>query len=70
MLTGKKIRQIRKNIGMTQSDLADKIGYLNQSQVAKIEKGYRKITEMDLKKFSEVLDVRIETLIENGKETN
>lgn len=68
MSTAKKIQEIRKNKGISQYKLAYLTKSLNQSQVSKIEKGYRKITETDLREISEALKVPISDLID--QETN
>lgn len=65
MSTGHKIREIRKKKGISQYELADKLNYLNQSQLSKIEKGDRKITDKDLIEFSKALGVTIDELIKN-----
>lgn len=65
MSTGDKIRQIRKQNNLSQYALANKTkGYLNQSQIAKIEKGNRKITDIDLKVLAKALNISIEKLIQ------
>lgn len=65
MCTGKKIMKLRKEKGISQYELANKIKYLNQSQLSKIEKGTRKITDYDLICISKALDVSVETLLKD-----
>lgn len=63
MSTGQKIKTIRESKGISQYDLADKLKYLNQSQISKIEKGDRRITDYDLKRIANALEVPIDALI-------
>ncbi|AVP62698.1 XRE family transcriptional regulator [Clostridium botulinum] len=48
---------------MTQYELSKKTN-LTQSQVSKIEKGKRKITDIDLKEIAKALHVTIQELLE------
>ena len=43
METGERIQQRRKELGMTQDDLAVALGYKSRSSINKIEKGEREI---------------------------
>jgi len=63
LYTGKKIRILREKYKMTQYELSKKTN-LTQSQVSKIEKGKRKITDVDLKKITKALHVTIQDLLE------
>lgn len=69
MCTGKKIKEIREKQGISQYDLAKKVGYLNQSQLSKIETGSRKISDVDLINIAKSLNISIEDLI-NIKEAS
>ena len=64
MHTGKRIQHIRASVAhINQYELAKKTGYLNQSQISKIEKGSRKVTDVDLKNIAKALGVPVETLL-------
>lgn len=69
MSTGKRIRQIRKDFHINQYQLAEKTGCLNQSQISKIEKGIRKVTDTDLINIAKALGVSVEVLL-SDKETS
>lgn len=55
---GEKIKKTRKNLGLSQIDLAEKIG-LSFQQIQKYEKGRTKITVNRLQQISEALNVTI-----------
>lgn len=67
MSTGDKIHQIRMNLGVSQYELADKVGVLNQSQISKIESGMRKVTDRDLVVIAEALGVNVSQLLNWGE---
>lgn len=53
---GKNIMQRRKAMGMTQEELAKKMGYKSKSTINKIENGTNDIPQSKIAKFAEVLD--------------
>lgn len=63
MSIGQKIKQRRLELGWSQRDLAAKMGYNNNSTVARIEKGTVDIPQSRIVKFSEVLGVSIAYLM-------
>lgn len=63
---GEKIRQLRKNWGLSQGELAEKIG-ISFQQVQKYEKGSTRISVMRLQQISEVLGVDITSFFEQGR---
>lgn len=63
---GKKIRRLRKGWGLSQSELAEKIGVSFQ-QVQKYEKGSTRVSVMRLQQISEVLGVDIASFFEKGR---
>ena len=63
---GKKIRQLRKGWGLSQSELAEKIGVSFQ-QVQKYEKGSTRVSVERLQQISEVLGVDITSFFEQGE---
>ena len=51
------IKKRRIELGMTQEDLAKKIGYRSTSTIAKIERGVNDIPQSKIKAFAEALNV-------------
>jgi len=66
IVLGKRIKEIRQNQKISQSELANRIKYLNQSQISKIEKGDRKATAEDLIVIAKALGVTIDELIKTS----
>ena len=52
---GNKIRERREELGMSQDELAVKMGYKSRSTIAKIEKGVNDVVQSNIVKFAEVL---------------
>ena len=52
---GKNIMARRKELGMTQEELAKKMGYKSKSTINKIENGTNDIPQSKIVKFAEVL---------------
>jgi transcriptional regulator with XRE-family HTH domain len=63
MAINERIKQKRCELGISQQELAAKIGTLNQSQIAKIELGNRNITAEDLVHIAKALNVPVNDLI-------
>lgn len=55
---GKQLKELRKNRGWRQLEVADKVG-LSRSAVSNIESGKRALTLTTLKKFCEVYSVDV-----------
>lgn len=64
---GKKIRELREQVGMSQQQLADRLG-VSRPKVSQIENGTAKIAADELVNLSEILNVSIEQLLEITKE--
>lgn len=64
MTTANKIRSRRKQLGMTQQDLAAKIGYKNRSTITKIEKGETDLTQGQIVLLVNALNVSVEYLMD------
>lgn len=60
---GEKIRNRRMELGMSQDELADKMGYKSRSTIAKIEKGVNDVVQSNIVKFAEVLNTSIAFLM-------
>lgn len=55
MGVGDRIRARREFLGMTQDELAARMGYKSRSTIAKIEKGVNDVTQTTLVKLAEAL---------------
>lgn len=64
MTIGEKIKQRRLELGMSQRDLAAKMGYNHHSTVARIESGKVDIPQSRIIKFSEVLGISVTYLMD------
>lgn len=53
---GKRIKIKREELGLTQEDLAKRMGYKSKSTINKIELGINDITQSTIIKFTEVLN--------------
>ncbi|WP_186441750.1 helix-turn-helix domain-containing protein, partial [Desulfamplus magnetovallimortis] len=56
---GKNIKKLRKKWGMTQEDLAEKLGYKSSGAICTIEKGTRGISRTQLFKLCDIFKVDI-----------
>lgn len=52
---GENIKIRREALGMSQDELAEKMGYKSRSTIAKIEKGVNDVTQTNIVKFAEIL---------------
>jgi DNA-binding helix-turn-helix protein len=68
MNIGERIKERRLELGMTQEELADKVGFKTRASVSRLEGGDRNIPISKLKKLAEVLDTTIGYLM--GMEDN
>ena len=62
-----RLRELRKRKGLTQSDLAEKLGVTSMS-ISRYENGKDEINNKNLKKLSEIFDVSIDYLLGNTEE--
>lgn len=60
---GKRIREKREAIGMTQEELASKLGYKNKSSIAKIETGANDIIQSKVVEFANILSTTVAYLM-------
>lgn len=56
---GKRIREFRKKLKMTQDELAEKTEIFTQCQISKIELGKREIKHDELLMFAEIFRVPV-----------
>jgi transcriptional regulator with XRE-family HTH domain len=61
---GKKIAQRRKELDMTQEDLAKKMGYKSKSTINKIELGINDVVQSKVVQFAKVLNCSIAYLMD------
>lgn len=60
---GKRIKEKRELLGMTQEELAQKLGYRNKSSIAKIETGTNDIVQSKVVEFAKVLNTTVAFLM-------
>ena len=63
MAVGANIKKRRYELGMSQQELADAMGYKTRSTIAKIESGENDVSQKKLARLAEVLDTTPEALI-------
>lgn len=68
MTIGERIRQRRLEMGWSLRELSRRMGYANQSTVARIESGEIDLPQSKVVKFAEVLDVSVSFLMGWNKE--
>lgn len=54
---GRRIYNIRKKLGFTQQDLADRLGYSNKASISRIENGQQDLTTTEVMDIAKVLRV-------------
>ena len=68
---GTRIKTLRTQCGMSQNELAQKMGYTSRTTISKIESGNIKITTEDVVKFAKSLNTTVPYLMGwNENETN
>lgn len=63
MSVGANIKKRRFELGISQQDLANAMGYKTRSTIAKIESGENDVTQKKLERFATVLDTSVEALV-------
>ena len=63
MTIGDRIKQRRMELGMSQEELAHKLGYKSRSSVNKIELGGQNLTQKKIKKIADALDTTPEYIM-------
>lgn len=64
MSIGKQIKSRREQLGITQEELAEKMGYKSKTTINKIEMGINEVTTSKARKFAEILDMSIPEIME------
>lgn len=67
---GKRIEHFREQKGLTQQELADKMGYKSKSTISKIEQRKSDINTSTAMKFAKALDLDITDLLGFNNSTN
>ncbi len=67
---GKRIRTRRKQLKISQQELADKLGFKSRSSINKIEIGGRRINPERLEDFAKALDTSVEYLMGLGEKVD
>ena len=60
---GSRIRERRRELGLSQDELAQKVGYKNRSTIARIESGENDITQSKLKEIAHALETQVPWLL-------
>lgn len=60
---GSRIRERRRELGLSQDELAQKVGYKNRSTIARIESGENDIMLSKLKEIANVLETQVPWLL-------
>ncbi len=55
MTTGERIKQRREELGLTQTELAERMGYKSRAAICTVEKGKEDLTTTRIRKFAEAL---------------
>lgn len=63
MTIGERIKNRRVELGMTQQELAEKIGYKGKAAICKIESGERELKQTKIKPISEALQTTTEYIM-------
>lgn len=69
MKFSERLKKLRKDTGLTQVDVASKLG-ISQQAYASWERGIKKPTQDNLVKIAQVLNVSVDYLVGNSQETS
>jgi len=64
---GRRIKQIRKSLGLSQQTLAEKLG-VSRPSISQIENGERRVCADELKKLAGIFNLSVDALLDSGKE--
>jgi len=68
ILLGKRIKELRLQQGLSQSELAEKVGKTSPAYIAFIEAGERNISTMDLMVLAKQLGTKVSELVGETKQ--
>lgn len=63
MKIGERIKLRRIELGMTQQELAEKVGYNGKTAISKIESGERELRQTKIRPMAEALDTTVEYIM-------
>lgn len=66
---GRRIREIRKSLKMSQTELGNAIGYAGKASISSIERGKNRITTGTLQKIAKALGVKPSDLLPTDRKT-
>ena len=66
---GYRIKERRLELGLSQRELADRLGYKAKSAISMIERGERALNASQILPFAEALDCSIDDLLDGIKPT-
>lgn len=69
-MIGEMIKRKREKLGMSQDELAQKLGYKSRSSINKMELGLQDVPQRKVKDFAKVLGVSISYLLEDEQQNN
>lgn len=58
LLVGKRVKELRKNMGISQEELADMVG-LDRTYITSVERGKRNISIVNVEKLAKALQVSL-----------
>lgn len=58
-MIGKRVRKRREELGLTQKELADRMGYKSKSTINKIELDINDVNQTTLSRLAEALDIDV-----------
>ena len=67
LMIGEMIKKRREQLGMSQDELAKKLGYKSRSSINKMELGLQDVPQRKVKDFAKVLSVSIGYLLEDDQ---
>lgn len=69
MITGDRIKKCREALGMSQDELAKRLGYKSRSSINKIELGLQDVSSGKAQQLAAALNVPLDYLLEDDVET-
>ena len=64
MSIGENIARRREQLGLTQDQLAERMGYRHKSSISKIEKGVNDISQSKIRQFAEALHTTVDYILD------
>lgn len=68
MSLGDKVKKLREQMGMSQEELAEKLGYKSKTSIYKVEKGMTDLPQSKLIELAEILHTTPAHLIEEDED--